>query len=153
MNAGEFLKKERHLVLPLVVYEEELIDDVLQKLLQFRTYQIIYVQNREKKLTGYIHSSTLIKHYASEHVVASRGQTFAGEILHYVTSMHAKDIMKKSILYCHEADDLGDIFIRMMHEKHPYIIAVLNEEEEHVGFLDMLDMVEEIISENGVHEA
>lgn len=153
MNAGEFLNKQKNLVLPLIVYEDELIDDVLQKLLRFRTYQIVYVQDRDKKLTGYIPSSTLIKHYASEHVVASKGHTFAGEILHYVTSMHARDIMKKRLLFCREEDDLSDIFLHMMKENHPYIIAVLNKEDEHVGFLDLLDMTEEIIAENGIREA
>lgn len=153
MKAGEFLNKQKHLVLPLIVNEEELIDDVLQKLLRFRTYQIVYVQDREKKLVGYIPSSTLIKHYASEHVVASDGHTSAGQILHYVTSMHARDIMKKQILYCHEEEELSDIFLRMMREKHPYVIAVLNDKEEHVGFLDLLDMTEEIIGEGGLDEA
>jgi len=153
MNAGTFLKKQKNLVLPLVVYEDELIDEVLQKLLKFRTYQIVYVQDREGHLCGYIPSSTLIKHYASEHVIASRGHTFAGEIFHYVTSMHARDIMKQPILTCSETENLQDIFVRMMKEKHPYIIAVLNEAQEHVGFLDLLDMTEEMIAENGIDEA
>jgi len=153
MKAGEFLTKQKHLVLPLIVYEDELIDDVLQKLLKFRTYQLVYVQDKEEKLVGYIPSSTLIKHYASEHVVASEGHTFAGQILHYVTSMHARDIMKKRILYCYEEEELSDIFLQMMKEKHPYVIAVLNDKEEHVGFLDLLDMTEEIIAESDNDEA
>jgi len=153
MKAGEFLKKQKNVVLPLIVDENEDIDDVLKRLLQNRTYEIIYVKNAQGRLCGYIHSSKLIKHYASEHIIASDGNIFASEIFHYVTSEKAKDIMKSHILYCHEEDSLRDIFINMMKEKHPYIIAVLNESEEHVGFIDLFDMTEEIIRENGDYEA
>jgi len=153
MKAGEFLKKQKDVILPLIVGEDEEIDKVLQRLLKHRAYEIIYVHDSNGKLSGYIHSSSLIKHYASEHIIASGGNIFASEIFHYMTSQKAGDIMKNHILYCHEDENLRDIFINMMKEKHPYIIAVLNSSEEHVGFIDLLDMTEEIIRENGGDEA
>jgi len=152
MKAGELLTKQKDIVLPLIVNEDEEIDDVLQKLLKHRAHQIIYVRDGDGKLTGYIHSSKIIKHYASEHVMVSKSDTSASDILHMVTSIYVRDIMKKHILVCNEDDDLKDIFINMMKEKHPYIIAVLNNDGEHIGFLDLLDMTEEIVIENGIHE-
>lgn len=149
MKAIELLRKQKEAVQPLIVDEDEFIEDILKKLFDFRTYQIIYVMDKNKKLCGYINTNSLIKHYASEHIITSAGETSAGEILDYVTSKHAKDIMKKHIFYCYEDENINDIFINMMKEKHPYIIAVLNRNDQYIGFLDLLYMIREIINQNG----
>lgn len=147
MKAGALLKKQKDRVLPLVVDEDDTLDELLKKVLLNRSYEIIYVRDKDKNLCGYIPTKLLIKHYAWDHIITPEEHAFAGKIFHFVTSSCARDIMTKAFLYCHEHQELTDILRDIINEEHPFIIAVFNDADEHVGFLDLLDMVEQVLME------
>ena len=137
MKIKELLATREERELPCVE-EQELIQGVLMKMLQYPHTRLIYVTGENGQCTGGISLGTLIRHLFPQ---GFEPAVHARSIISMITSETAKDIMNKGLIFAGDEDNLETVIKRMIKSRVKEI-PILDDDKKIIADLTMLDLLQ-----------
>ena len=118
--------------------EQEPIQGVLMKMLQYPHTRLVYVIGENGQCAGVISLGTLIRHLFPQ---SFEPAVHARSIITMITSETAKDIMNKGVIFASGQEDL-EIVIKRMIKSQVKEIPILDDDKRIIADLTMLDLLQ-----------
>ena len=137
------IKEARMLVTPnpLIVHEDETLDDIAKALIANPRLKTAYVVNNDLQLVGEISLSSLVKQEFKDIIPTSSVEYF--NALEFIGKDVAKDIMSRSI-FVKDEDTLKTAFEKM-YEYELCELPVVDENKRLIGNIDLLELLTMLI--------
>ena len=132
------LKKRK---LPLI-HEDADIREVIDAMIRYECYRLLYVVDSNKKLTGVISLGVLSRHVFSP---SHEPQIHPRFLISMITADKAKDIMQKNTLFTTEEEKV-EIVLKKMIKRNVKEIPVLDREKRVVADFTIMDLLRFIVS-------
>lgn len=148
-NIEEFLNAYKNPFVTVFVNENDTIIYVLQMMKENREDRLVYVLNSSKALVGIISMGKLARHVFHEEITPSSGFLPSSNILDYLRTNLAKDIMETDLVTCILADSVESLKEKMLTKEIKKMIPVVDEQMHVIGSISIITLMEYILKEKG----
>lgn len=129
---------------PCFVYENSLINDVIDKFIENPVIRAVYVIDKEKKLKGIITIQEILKKISLDFYSTSffhSSTSFTGyEVISSISEIHAQDFMNPDIYYIKDNDSVEKAF-QILFTKKAGEIPVVDDDLKLIGDLNVIELL------------
>jgi len=126
---------------PVTVDEDATIDEVVDKMLDFKRDRAVYVVDRAGLLTGIISLGDISRHLLSEGIYHGESHMPGRSILSSFMAEKAADIMTRSVITTLPDEELNSMIKKMMDHRLK-VIPVVDSSGKLIASINLLDVFE-----------
>lgn len=135
VQVTDVVSQVRNRELPLI-QEDANLEGIIRAMARFDHSRLLYVVDREKRLTGTISLGRLVRHLFS---TSYEPQVHSGALLNTITAETAKDIMQKTPIATRDNENVKTVLDKMI-RSNTKEIPVLDNGKRVIADLKMIDL-------------